>query len=61
VSHVDSADAMLLSCETTKALDVEAVKNSIREVTKLRGDVALVAHGALANDGKVIEDCRVYT
>ncbi len=61
VSHVDSDDTMLLSCETTKALDVEAVKNSIREVTKLRGEVALVANGALANDGKVIEDCRVYT
>ena len=60
VSHVDSADAMLLSCETTNALDVEAVKNSIRDVTKLRGEVALVANGALANDGKVIEDCRSY-
>ena len=61
VSHVDSADAMLLSCETTKALDTEAVKNSIRDVTKLRGEVALVANGALANDGKVIDDCRSYT
>ena len=61
VSHVDSADAMLLSCETTNALDVEAVKNSIRDVTKLRGEVALVANGALANDGKVIDDCRSYT
>ena len=61
VSHVDSADAMVLSCETSAALDVEAVKNSIREVTKLRGEVALVANGALANDGKVIEDCRSYS
>ena len=61
VSHVDSADAMLLSCETSTALDEEAVKNSIRDVTKLRGEVALVANGALANDGKVIEDCRSYT
>ncbi len=61
VSHVDSADTMLLSCETSTALDEEAVKNSIRDVTKLRGEVALVANGALANDGKVIEDCRSYT
>ena len=61
VSHVDSADAMVLSCETTKALDIEAVRNSIRDVTKLRGEVKLVANGALANDGKVIEDCRSYT
>ena len=61
VSHVDSADAMLLSCETSAAIDTEAVKNSIRDVTKLRGEVALVANGALANDGKVIDDCRSYT
>ena len=61
VSHVDSADAMVLSCEASAALDVEAVRNSIRDVTKLRGEVALVANGALANDGKVIEDCRLYT
>ena len=61
VSHVDSADVMLLSCEVSTALDMEAVKNSIRDVTKLRGEVALVANGALANDGKVIEDCRSYT
>ena len=61
VSHVESADAMLLSCETSAAIDTEAVKNSIRDVTKLRGEVALVANGALANDGKVIDDCRSYT
>ena len=61
VSHVDSADAMLLSCEASTAVDMEAVKNSIRDVTKLRGEVALVTNGALANDGKVIEDCRSYT
>ncbi len=61
VSHVDSVDAMLLSCEASAAIDMEAVKNSIRDVTKLRGEVALVASGSLANDGKVIEDCRSYT
>jgi phenylacetate-CoA ligase len=33
---------------------------SIREVTKLRGDVELVAPGSLPNDGKVIEDQRKY-
>lgn len=33
---------------------------SIREVTKLRGEVKLVALGSLANDGKVIEDARSY-
>jgi phenylacetate-CoA ligase len=29
-------------------------------VTKLRGEVALVAPGTLPNDGKVIEDVRRY-
>jgi phenylacetate-CoA ligase len=60
VSHVDAADAMVLCCEAVAALDQEAVSNSIREITKLRGDVRLVASGSLANDGKVIEDCRSY-
>ncbi len=37
-----------------------AIADSIREVTKLRGDVQFVAPGSLANDGKVIEDERKY-
>jgi phenylacetate-CoA ligase len=32
----------------------------VRDVTKLRGDVSLVAPGSLPNDGKVIEDARSY-
>jgi phenylacetate-CoA ligase len=35
-----------------------ALAGSLRDVTKLRGEVALVAPGALPNDGKVIEDAR---
>ena len=61
VSHVDSVDAMVLSCETSGTTDQEAVRNSIRDITKLRGDVQFVATGSLPNDGKVIEDCRSYT
>ena len=61
VRHVDSADAMLLSCEASAAVDEDAVRNSIRDITKLRGDVQIVASGSLANDGKVIEDCRSYS
>jgi phenylacetate-CoA ligase len=60
VSHVDAADAMVLVCEAPANLDQEAVKNSIRDITKLRGDVRLVANSSLPNDGKVIEDCRSY-
>jgi phenylacetate-CoA ligase len=33
---------------------------SIREVTKLRGEVTIRAPGELANDGKVIDDVRRY-
>jgi phenylacetate-CoA ligase len=33
---------------------------SVREVTKLRGDVLLCAPGTLPNDGKVIEDTRTH-
>jgi phenylacetate-CoA ligase len=38
----------------------EAIVHSIRDVTKLRGEVELVAPGSLPNDGKVIEDLRKY-
>ena len=61
VSHVDSADSMLLSCEASASFDVDVVKASIRDITKLRGEVQLVANGSLPNDGKVIEDCRRYS
>jgi len=37
-----------------------ALAGSLRDVTKLRGEVALVAPGTLPNDGKVIEDARRY-
>jgi phenylacetate-coenzyme A ligase PaaK-like adenylate-forming protein len=55
------ADAMTLRCETSATGDAAlatAIVESIREVCKLRGEVELVAPGALPNDGKVIEDTR---
>jgi phenylacetate-CoA ligase len=55
-------ERMTLKCET-KARPAglgEAVAGSIRELTKLRGEVELVAPGTLPNDGKVIEDLRKY-
>jgi phenylacetate-CoA ligase len=36
------------------------IADTIRDVTKLRGDVVLTAPGTLPNDGKVIEDVRRY-
>lgn len=38
----------------------EAVAASIRDITKLRGEVQWVGAGSLPNDGKVIEDARKY-
>ena len=38
----------------------EAIAASLRDVTKLRGDVQFVTPGELPNDGKVIEDARKY-
>jgi phenylacetate-CoA ligase len=38
----------------------ERIAGTIREVTKLRGEVTIRAPGRLPNDGKVIEDRRKY-
>jgi phenylacetate-CoA ligase len=55
-------DRMTLRCETKErpAGLAEAIVATIREVTKLRGEVELLAPGSLPNDGKVIEDARKY-
>ena len=57
------SDRMTLRCEVKERAPglAEALVASIREVTKLRGDVELVAAGTLPNDGKVIEDTRKYS
>jgi len=38
----------------------QQVAEAIRDVTKLRSEVQVVAPGSLPNDGKVIEDARSY-
>jgi len=55
-------DRMTLKCEARDrpAGLAEAIVASIRDVTKLRGEVELVPPGSLPNDGKVIEDQRKY-
>jgi phenylacetate-CoA ligase len=60
VDNPGGADRMTLHAETTAALAAEAVVHTIREVTKLRGEVAFRAPGELPNDGKVIDDTRRY-
>ena len=56
-------DRMTLKCEAQERPPglAEAIVASIRDVTKLRGEVELVAPGTLPNDGKVIDDTRKYT
>ncbi len=58
-------DRMTLHCETAPGNAPgeglrERVAESIRDVTKLRGEVVLCAAGSLPNDGKVIDDARRY-
>ncbi|MDB5933835.1 MAG: AMP-dependent synthetase [Massilia sp.] len=57
-------DVMTLHCEVAQPVaqeQVDAIVASIRDVTKLRGEVLLVAPGALPDDGKVIDDLRDYS
>ena len=63
VSGEMANDAMVLQCEVdlTDREGLEALLvSTIRDITKLRCDVACVDLGSLLNDGKVIEDARSY-
>lgn len=62
VENPDLNDRMTLHCETSDSNPAlaEAIGGSIREVTKLRGEVSFCPPGSLANDGKVIDDLRKY-
>jgi phenylacetate-CoA ligase len=53
---------MTLRCEVNERISGlgDALVTTIRDVTKLRGEVELVEPGSLPNDGKVIEDKRKY-
>ncbi|MFZ2652749.1 MAG: AMP-binding protein [Burkholderiaceae bacterium] len=55
-------DRMTLHCEIAKVADGlrERIAESIRDVTKLRGEVVFCAEGSLPNDGRVIDDARRY-
>ncbi|MGH8846864.1 MAG: phenylacetate--CoA ligase family protein [Polaromonas sp.] len=62
VSGEMANDSMSFQAETASApegLD-QRIGEAIRDVTKLRGTVQLLAPGSLPNDGKVIEDARSY-
>jgi phenylacetate-CoA ligase len=63
IDNAGGQDRMVLQCELTGSPDealMKTIAESIRDITKLRGEVAYAAAGSLPNDGKVIEDTRKY-
>ena len=64
VSHdAEKNDVMTLQCEVSEPASesfAQAVEETLREATKLRGLVILKPRGTLPNDGKVIEDVRKF-
>jgi phenylacetate-CoA ligase len=63
VSGEMANDQMCLRVEAAESGDPalrELIAAAVRDVTKLRSEVELVAPGSLPNDGKVIEDARSY-
>ncbi len=67
ISGQMAQDVMTLQCEVAdpasaaSGSNAAAIVESIRDLTKLRGEVAFVAIGSLPNDGKVIADVRDYS
>ncbi|MCC0029382.1 MAG: AMP-binding protein [Brucellaceae bacterium] len=62
VTRDGDRDAMTLQAEAAPgtSVDTDAIAAIMREVTKLSGAVEIVEAGAIANDGKVIDDRRDY-
>ncbi len=62
VDNASGQDNMVVHCEVESRPEglAEALVGSVRDITKLRGEVLLTTPGTLPNDGKVIEDARKY-
>ncbi len=63
VDNPGGQDRMTLHCEVaegTPAALAQAIADSLRDVTKLRGEATFRRPGELPNDGKVIEDAKKY-
>ena len=60
VDNAEGSDRMMLhvECSGMEPRLAEAIVESIREITKLRGEVTFRAVDELPNDGKVIDDLR---
>jgi len=63
VDNPGGNDRMTLHCELRGEPSgglAQAIADSLRSATKLRGEVAFARRGGLPNDGKVIEDAKTY-
>ncbi len=62
VSGEMANDQMALHVEVGQQPEglAQRIAEAVRDVTKLRADIQLLAPGSLPNDGKVIEDARSY-
>jgi phenylacetate-CoA ligase len=62
VDTSDGNDRMVLHAEMVPSVspDADAIVATIRDVTKLRGEVMFRKPGELPNDGKVIDDTRKF-
>ncbi len=62
IDNPDGNDRLLLHVEVPdhRSAQALAVVESIRDITKLRGEVVFRAPNELPNDGKVIDDVRKY-
>ena len=62
VSREGEQDVMQLEVETSQSGDElrEEVAETLREITKIKGKVKIVAQNSLPNDGKIIADERDY-
>ena len=58
-NDIDDACSAKSTARRPKA-SPQRIADSMREVCKLRGDIAFKLPGTLPNDGKVIEDLRKY-
>jgi phenylacetate-CoA ligase len=62
VDNPEGSDRMVLNVEIAgdRPASADAIVAAIRDVTKLRGEVAFRKPGELPNDGKVIDDIRKF-
>ncbi|MFN9506600.1 MAG: phenylacetate--CoA ligase family protein [Rubrivivax sp.] len=49
-----------VECAESSPQLLQAIAQTVRDLTKLRADIEWVSPGSLPNDGKVIEDARSY-